>query len=101
MTEHTPLPEKILGGAYAMFVLAAVNRLGDNAYAAEIARLLKAHGRPTETSRVTQTLSQLSKTKMVKLETDIDSENNRPLIYSLTDSGRAVIDFFGPDPKMK
>ena len=101
MTEHTPLPEKIPGGAYAMFVLAAVNRLGDNAYAAEIARLLKAHGRPTETSRIYQTLSQLAKAKMVELDMDIETDNNRPLIYLLTDSGRAVIDFFGPDPKMK
>ena len=95
------LPEKVPGGAFGMFILAAVNRLKEDAYGARIAKLLDEHGRKAPTPRVYQNLWQLEDagflTSQVITEGGPRVRGMPAKVYSLTDSARSIIRFFLAD----
>lgn len=96
------LPEKIPGGAFGMLILAAVNRLDDEAYGAKIAKLLGANGRQAPTPRVYQTLSQLEESGLLTSQTKTDDgpriRGMPARVYTLTDSAKTIIRFFMAEP---
>lgn len=95
------LPEKIPGGAFGMFILAAIHRLKNDAYGAKIAKLLDDNGRKAPTPRVYQNLSQLEEVGLLTSQTKTnDGPRVRGMparVYSLTDSAESVITFFATD----
>lgn len=95
------LPEKIPGGAFGMFILAAINRLKSDAYGAKIAKLLDDNGRKAPTPRVYQNLSQLEEVGLLTSQTkpkDGPRVRGMPArVYSLTDSAESIISFFTAD----
>ena len=95
------LPEKVPGGAFGMLILAAVNRLEDNAYGAKIAKFLDEHGRKAPTPRVYQNLAQLEDVGLLISQThtgDGPRVRGKPArVYSLTDPAKSIIQFFLAD----
>ncbi|MDX8346517.1 helix-turn-helix transcriptional regulator [Cognatiyoonia sp. IB215446] len=95
------LPEKVPGGAFGMFILAAINRLNEDAYGAKIAKLLVEHGRSAPTPRVYQNLAQLEEAGLLTSQThtgDGPRVRGKPArVYSLTDSAKSIIQFFLAD----
>ena len=95
------LPEKVPGGAFGMFILAAINRLEEDAYGAKIAKFLDEHGRKAPTPRVYQNLAQLEDAGLLTSQThtvDGPRVRGKPArIYSLTDSAKSIIQFFLAD----
>lgn len=92
------LPEKIPGGAFGMFILAAVNRLKNDAYGAKIAKLLDDNGRKAPTPRVYQNLFQLEEVGLLTSQTksnDGPRVRGKPArVYCLTGSAETIISFF-------
>lgn len=92
------LPEKVPGGAFGMLLLAAVNRLRDDAYGAKIAKLLDDNGRQAPTPRVYQNLSQLEDAGFLTSQTKTDGgprvRGMPARVYTLTDSAEAIMRFF-------
>jgi len=81
-----------------MLILAAVNRLDENAYGAKIAELLDEHGRKAPTPRVYQNLSRLQAADLLtsqKKTNDGPRVRGMPVrVYKLTDSAKSIIRFF-------
>lgn len=92
------LPEKVPGGAFGMFILAAINRLKEDAYGAKIAKLLDENGRMAPTPRVYQNLSLLEEAGLLTSQTKSDDgprvRGMPARVYSLTDSAKSIIRFF-------
>lgn len=101
--ETAILPDKVPGGAFGMFILAAINRLKEDAYGAKISKLLVENGRSAPTPRVYQNLSQLEDAGLLTSQTYTDDGprvRGKPArIYSLTDSAKSIIRFFLADPR--
>ena len=95
------LPEKVPGGAFGMLLLAAINRLEEDAYGAKIAKLLDEHGRKAPTPRVYQNLAQLEEAGLLTSQTNTDDGprvRGKPArVYSLTDPAKSIIQFFLAD----
>jgi hypothetical protein len=99
------LPEKVPGGAFGMFILAAIHRLQDQAYGANIARHLKAHGRNAPTPRVYQTLALLEAQGLLESTvtetTDGARVRGKPArVYRLSAPSLSVISFFSLDTQV-
>lgn len=92
------LPAKIPGGVFGVLLIGAVHQLKENAYGAEISRLLVAHGRDAPTPRVYRYLSELEKLGLlesrINSEISMNARGKPPRVYSLTESSETVIDFF-------
>lgn len=84
-----------------MFILAAINRLKDDAYGAKIAKLLDDNGRKAPTPRVYQNLSQLEEFGLLTSQTKTNGgprvRGMPARVYSLTDSAESIISFFKAD----
>lgn len=97
------LPEKVPGGAFGMFLIAAINRLEEQAYGAKIAKLLVEHGRAAPTPRVYQNLAQLEDAGLLTSQTNTDGGprvRGKPArVYKLTDSAKSIIRFFLADAR--
>lgn len=81
-----------------MFILAAINRLKDDAYGAKIAKLLDENGKKAPTPRVYQNLAQLEEvgflTSQIKTDGGPRVRGMPAKVYSLTDSAQSIIRFF-------
>lgn len=92
------LPDKVPGGAFGMLILAAINRLKDEAYGAKIAKLLEENGRSAPTPRVYQNLSKLEDAGFLTSQTKTDGGSRvrgmPARVYSLTDSAKSIMRFF-------
>ena len=97
------LPEKVPGGAFGMLILAAINRLHENAYGARIAKLLDENGRKAPTPRVYQNLALLEEAGLLTSQTKTDGgprvRGMPAKVYSLTDSAKSIIEFFTADTR--
>lgn len=95
------LPNKVPGGAFGMFILAAVNRLNEDAYGARIADLIQQNGRKAPTPRVYQNLAQLQNAGLLTSQTKTDDgprvRGMPARVYTLTDSAKSIISFFKAD----